>query len=502
MKKRIAAVLTAILLTLTCLCSVFPAVAEELFPLDTGSTYLYDRLDANAQKLYDGLLAAAKAIDTDTATYKTTGKAYYSGLNDDAMQEVIVIFMYDHPEFFWLGNSYNYGTDRRGNYASIDIYEDYQDGAARQETRTAFLTEARRYLDAAMAYDTDYDRANYLATQLRADCAYADSALSQSAVSCLIGKSTVCAGFTKSFSLIANAAGVETISMLSPSHGWNGALIGGHWYHVDVTNRLFLLSDDEMVAWDDAHPANKTTVTKNGVTTTYGMHARSNEYYDDIYPVMDQTYDDAVTVLSGTTVPSEPPATEPITTEPPATEPPTTEPLAPTGYRYYWESLDSYHTSEDTTPLDLEALIANATYSTITADGTPITTEALDLSACALPEGWRTPAEIWETCDGDCQDISVPVIFPDGEQRQCGSLWIAPTGDADLDGIPTAGDASEMLVFATEKGAGRSYTFPAVTSTDLMLLVRLICDLNGDGNIDAVDASLLLVQCTERGVGH
>lgn len=51
----------------------------------------------------------------------------------------------------------------------------------------------------------------------------------------LIEKSAVCDGYAEAFSLLANAAGYQTIVVYSSTHAWNMVYLQGHWYHIDVT---------------------------------------------------------------------------------------------------------------------------------------------------------------------------------------------------------------------------------------------------------------------------
>ena len=116
----------------------------------TNCSYYYDKLDTDAQMLYNNLYAAALKVDTSDAYYAYAPEAYYTGLTDEQMEDIVVLFTYDHPEFFWLANYYQYGWSWNGSYVSLQVYPDFQDGSERQTARTRLQEVEKGYVAGAM----------------------------------------------------------------------------------------------------------------------------------------------------------------------------------------------------------------------------------------------------------------------------------------------------------------------------------------------------------------
>ncbi len=295
--------------------------AAEAYPFVTNCPYIYEQLTPQGQELYDNMYKTCLEIDTSAETLSETDDITYDvSMSDAEMEDVVTIFMYDHPEFFWMSNRWSYGYYRGSNYVQLHIYDCYQDGSARLAAREEIIDTAQGYIDEALTYSTDYDRAKSIHDSLSEDIAYVEGDLDQSLTSALLMKETVCAGYTKAYNLIANAAGVDTISLLGIGHGWNASLIGEHWYHVDVTNELFLYCNADIAKIDER--MGKFTITySDGTEETAYMHDYDYSYYTDIMPDMDYAYDGSYRELSAEPVVPTEPVTEPPTE--PITEPPT-----------------------------------------------------------------------------------------------------------------------------------------------------------------------------------
>ena len=515
MKKHpLAAMLTAAMLCITMLSSAIHAAA---FSYVSTCSYLYDQLDSNAQAFYDGLYAACLEIDQSSKTYESTPRVKYSGLSDEQMCDTIILFMYGHPEFFWLSNYYNYGYSGRSSYATIDVYEPYQSGSARAEARQEIDSIAEDYIQAAAKYSTDYDRARYLATQLRSDVTYQSGDLDQTMASTFLQKATVCAGFTKAYQMLANAVGVETISVLSPGHGWNYSKIGGKWYHVDVTNRIFLASDSEIAAWDKK-AGEYSGYDYDGNAITYMMHEITCMYYStDLYPACPDSYNGAsapvelqpltestaettsttttttTTTTTATTTETETTLPETTTTLPetttlPAvttTETTTTEttaapteapsdPLPPQGASRTGLSITTspkhgilYCFAEDGTPFDINDFI-NVKCTLTYSDGTVIELDhypdaAIYGSDFLVEFSSESPQALYEAqSDGSSlvQDSTLSYSAFGASGSGYMTVWIGQYGDCDLDGTVSAADASHILVYAAMSGLDQEYDFP------------------------------------------
>lgn len=108
----------------------------------------------------------------------------------------------------------------------------------------AALARAARAADGAAS---DYERALAVHDYLVRNCAYdagdAPAQASFTAYGALVLKSAVCQGYSDAFELVMERLGIPCVVVDSEEmgHAWNMVLVGGAWYHVDVT-------------WDDPSP--------------------------------------------------------------------------------------------------------------------------------------------------------------------------------------------------------------------------------------------------------
>lgn len=277
-------------------------------------SYMYDTLETDAEReFYDNLYTACLTVDDSQETYTATPTAAFGDLQSDRAVEVAWLFQYDHPEFFWANSRISYSS----RYLSFQVYADYQDGTDRMAAKAQIEAAEQAYIDAAMEYDTAYDRVSYLFEQLQSDISYQEGDLDQSIASAFLQKKTVCAGYTKSFSLLCNAVGVDTVSVLGYLHAWNAVCLSGNWYLVDVTQGNFLLSEEELREIDEVYGLSYTiTTTVNGVEKVmevymHDVDAESLPTYAHSFPPCVTSYNgtDGKESLSGQT-PTEPPTEE------------------------------------------------------------------------------------------------------------------------------------------------------------------------------------------------
>ncbi len=123
----------------------------------------------------------------------------------------------------------------------------------------------------------------------------------------------------------------------------------------------------------------------------------------------------------------------------------------------------------------------------------PVTAGTVTCNGVLLPAGELTTLQITE------EETTRLVLEVSGEGmldtryiidfREDGSIAY---GDTDLDGMITAADASEILIYATAVGADETPVLPDAEWT-------LRADYNMDGLIDAVDAAEVLVRAAELG---
>ena len=479
-RRILPLLLGAMLCTLSAPLSAHAAQAG--YPFDTSCSYLYDALDAPAQNLYDTLCTACTRIDDSEGDYDASDYIYYSDLTNEQVGDTVLIFTYNHPEFFWVSNTFVSGTITRSgrtrSFVQLQVYDAYQDGTARQAAKQTILDTAQTYIDSAMAYHTDYDRSDYLRQALRQDITYATGDLDQSMASALIDKKTVCAGFTKAYTMLCNAVGVPAISMTGVNHGWNAVQIAGAWYYVDVTNRLYLLSDEEMLAHDQLLGTTYEVEDGEGGTTVYRMHDVYYQYYSDIFPDCPQSYDGSYLLLDGADYGED------------------------DGYAYSFTSVSDVFDAEDATLFTADMLISSLTRSPVLADGSLGNAEPVEDLSCVqfIIAGWRSPQEAVTASKSGYYHGGIPCMIG-GKRYLIGDVRIVSRGDSDLSGKTDANDAARVLRFAAMTGAKRQN----VTISDdptAEALCQGLADVDGNGSINAQDASLILLYAARFGAGQ
>ena len=499
----------------------------------TNCSYYYDKLDTDAQMLYNNLYAAALKVDTSDAYYAYAPEAYYTGLTDEQMEDIVVLFTYDHPEFFWLANYYQYGWSWNGSYVSLQVYPDFQDGAERQTARTRLQEIEKGYVAGAMQYDTDYERSKYLANQLHSDIEYETGDLDQSLASALLEKKTVCAGFTKAYSLLANASGVDTIALHGTGHGWNASKIADRWYHVDVTNSLFLYSDSQIGAFDQ-RVGYYTATYSDGTQKRYLMHDNDFAYYNDLSPDMSREYDgssqpvaaqtpaetepptEASTELPTESTPTEtttlytttsttPATTETTTTttfvlpteEPTATTPDETSPLPMVSCETEGETFRFY--ADDTTPFSLRKLVSRLSISIDYGNGSTRRFQTTNASVLTIDDAWATPALVY--AQKGCYHGGIRAYY-ESIPVEVGDVYIMQQGDFDGNGVVNAADGAGVLIYAASIGAGTEPVLPEGMDLETAIFAGKMNDLDSNRNPTAADAALILIYAAQVGAGE
>lgn len=210
-----------------------------------GSDYIYNNYLDDAEKaFYDGMEAACRsymsnAVDTDTYDYNGATKYHlpevsYAGLEYADARGMIYVFLYQNPQYYFITSEFLF--NKKSNTIWLTAYPEFASGEDR-----AFVTDKMFARVDSWVREINQE-ATPLAKEKKAhditcvNTTYDDkSELNQSAYSLIMNGRTVCAGYTKTFSMLANAAGIDTIGINGSNHGWNMSCIDGVWYDVDVT---------------------------------------------------------------------------------------------------------------------------------------------------------------------------------------------------------------------------------------------------------------------------
>lgn len=243
------------------------------------SDYYYSKLQAKEQQLYERLDAAcgelltasiAAAVyqvkkDGKTVTRYGTKKVSSLGLSSEQVKKVQTMFVYANPQYYFL-NTILFTTSN--DMCALGVYDAFAEGGKRaQETakvRARMEALQAQVYDGGCTYENEAQIHELLCDELSYMSGdevlnnYADPYYTQSVYGALTTGETVCAGYTKLYSMLCNYFGIDCIAVTSTDHAWNKVRYGDHWYIVDVTwddtawdrSKYFHLTDQKMKATD------------------------------------------------------------------------------------------------------------------------------------------------------------------------------------------------------------------------------------------------------------
>ena len=260
-----------------------------------GNDYCYQNLRSTWQDLYDEMnlyctlymntRIDAKTLSVDGRSVYGIGPISYEGLTAEELASLVYIFTYQNPQFYFVKNSLYYNT----KVLYLGVYDYFSDGDTRSDTSVQMYKQIDAWVQEIGTETTTYAKEKKAHDIICDHVVYETGTYDQSAYSAVLQKKTVCAGYTKLYSVLTNASGLETVSITSPTHGWNRTKIGERWYNVDLT-------------WDDGTPVVYTFFNKSDATMKkYDGSAREshtqNNYYDGIAPGCETDYGTSTVVV-------------------------------------------------------------------------------------------------------------------------------------------------------------------------------------------------------------
>ena len=294
-KKILSAVLSAFILVIIISAGYKGEAAEGEYTYRCG--YMYDMLEVPEEKqLYDDLEVECEKIHNSYDYYARTDRVYYSKrLSRERAVEVMIIFVNDNPQYFWLSTTYTaYSGNMRADSISIELLDYFSDGDIRQATKAKIESIQEKYIKGAEEYQTDYERALYLHNMLLKNVEYKIGDWDQTVASVFLQGETVCAGYSKAYALLCNALGIDTIVVVSKDHAWNMINLYGYWFNVDVTNdynsSIYLFVSDKRVAEIDK---------LLGVSGRHTPETKSYPYYYDDFPECEYSYAEIASKIPG-----------------------------------------------------------------------------------------------------------------------------------------------------------------------------------------------------------
>ncbi|XMB65926.1 DUF5011 domain-containing protein [Mycoplasmatota bacterium zrk1] len=211
-----------------------------------------DEAKENHRLLYMHLYDLSVQFENSTENYTLSNNEYvydlidlseYSLTSDEAFS-VIKLFKLDHPEFFWISNSFSY-TDTHIYVYLVPEYSSYQNRLEVFNGLETMYSETDLLIVDSMS-DMEKTLAihDYIIT--RADYAYEidgftpqDDYWAHNVDGFVLDKGVVCEGYAEIFDLLAKRYELFSISVVGDSneqrHQWNLVAIDDDYYFVDTT---------------------------------------------------------------------------------------------------------------------------------------------------------------------------------------------------------------------------------------------------------------------------
>jgi len=189
-------------------------------------TFLKDNEKIIYKQIYANANAANQTFTTDT------------DVSPESLEKCVRFVYYDHPELFWLDNSfvYKYDTNNVVKEVTLSFNEtiNYLD-----EAKSQFNNRVSEIIREAGAYESILDKERVVHNKLIDLVEYDTNAkLDQTSYSALVLGRSVCAGYAKAFQYVMTKLGVPTYYVVGYSetdHAWNIVKLGDTYLNVDVT---------------------------------------------------------------------------------------------------------------------------------------------------------------------------------------------------------------------------------------------------------------------------
>lgn len=209
--------------------------------------YGYNSLETEAQKqLYRSIEDVVNAVSDEVKEelYSMEEiKLKDLNLSEGNIRVVIEAFNCDHPEVFWVSNTFGYYSDN--SVTMVHLYSEFS-GSDINVMQTELNDKIEEFLANMPAGLSEYEREKYIHDKLLNNCIYdeeADSSQGKETAftmyGALVENSAVCEGYTKTMQYLLKLVGIESITVngysKSELHQWCLVNIDDRWYHLDAT---------------------------------------------------------------------------------------------------------------------------------------------------------------------------------------------------------------------------------------------------------------------------
>ena len=171
------------------------------------------------------------------------------------------------------------------------------------------------------------------------------------------------------------------------------------------------------------------------------------------------------------------------------------------------ESINCFRYAHDTTDFSIQDFATEIVFNYGGDEFTEDSSDLLETFTAGNPES--TPIENYAILENSLTFAGLPIENSSGEQASL-TYYVGQKGDVNRDGTVNSEDASIILTYSTQYGAGNEYFLTDNTDSVLENFAYFLGDVNGesqnsgeDGSaLDASDASLILQYATLKNSGY
>lgn len=190
--------------------------------------YYHSQLSEADQARYDQILTCLQTHAEQADLPDTTA---------DQLRALFLCVTNDHPELFWVSNSYSHSASG----GDLTFYPDYNRTEAETSAEQALVDNAIQTAMSTIGQPgSEYETMKAVYEYIVRTVDYVSQNDDQNIVSSLVDHTSVCAGYSRGMQLLLQQYGIQTIYVTGQvidggPHAWLVVRVDGSYYNVDVT---------------------------------------------------------------------------------------------------------------------------------------------------------------------------------------------------------------------------------------------------------------------------
>lgn len=206
-----------------------------------GSDYFYEGMSSAERSFYVQLQNLCNwymelqidAIYDESRDRYIFEPVFYSGITFEEARGLIYALLYQNPQYYFVDATIQYSTANQ--FVCLTCYDAFADGGIRRQTTDRVFAKVDSWVAEIAEEATLFEREKKAHDIVCANTEYRVSIYDQSMYGAVMEGQAVCAGYTKLFSVLMNANGIDTLGIVGSNHAWNKSYIDGTWYNIDTT---------------------------------------------------------------------------------------------------------------------------------------------------------------------------------------------------------------------------------------------------------------------------